>query len=262
MECTEDIFNSTNKTSTLQENFQKFLKERKRQIREKNFKSRMVLENRDTPEYQAALREKFLRRAKDYIGIPYAKRYTEPGSPEYNSPLFLDCCALVRQVLDDLKEDFGFRIGRWNQAYQYDLLTPEISFEEMKPGDLIFYSGTYYDAKKRRQLHDMVHVEIFLGGETGEQSIGARWFKGAVRIFDSYKFVSTNYYDIKFHYCSINLWLKGVCQSQCHLHPWRDDRKYNWLTHNSIFAEQQEDQEPKSTPGIELSPATDADSQA
>ena len=45
----------------------------------------------------------------------------------------------------------------------------------MKPGDLIFYSGIYYKEKTKKQKHNMVHVEIFMGGETKEQSIGARW---------------------------------------------------------------------------------------
>lgn len=61
----------------------------------------------------------------------------------------------------------------------------------------------------------MVHVEIFLGGETREQTIGSRWFKGRVQIFDSYKFTSTNYYDIKYHYKSIDRWLNGICSSIC-----------------------------------------------
>jgi hypothetical protein len=204
--------------------------------------------NREDPIHKQVLREKFLNRAKSYIGIPYARRYHEEGSSMYNSPLFLDCCALVRQSLDDLQEDFGFRIGRWNQAYQYDVLGPEITLEEMVPGDLVFYSATYYDTKKRRQIHDMVHVEIFLGGPTGEQSLGARWFKGAVQVFDSFKFVSTNYYDIKWHFKSIDLWLKGICTSQCNEHPWGTDRKYNWLTHNSIFAQDQEEATENSTP--------------
>ena len=43
-------------------------------------------------------------------------------APEYDSPLFLDCCALVRRVLFDLKDDFGFKIGAWNQAYQVVML--------------------------------------------------------------------------------------------------------------------------------------------
>ena len=36
---------------------------------------------------------------------------------EFDAPLFLDCCGLVRRVLRDLHHDFGFRIGPWNQAY-------------------------------------------------------------------------------------------------------------------------------------------------
>jgi len=58
----------------------------------------------------------------------------------------------------------------------------------------------------------MVHVEIFLGGPTGEQTIGARWNNGVVTIFDSYKFVSKGYYDIKFYYKSIDTWLQGICK--------------------------------------------------
>ena len=45
----------------------------------------------------------------------------------------------------------------------------------MKPGDLVFYTGIYYNEKLKPHRHNMVHVEIFTGGETGEQTIGARW---------------------------------------------------------------------------------------
>ncbi len=58
----------------------------------------------------------------------------------------------------------------------------------------------------------MVHVEIFMGGETGEQSIGARWQRGVVQLFDSYKFESKSYYNIKFHYKSLEPWLEGKCE--------------------------------------------------
>jgi len=47
-------------------------------------------------------------------------------------------------------------------------LPKEVKLEEMKPGDLVFYSGIYYNPNARQQKHHMVHVEIFLGGETGE----------------------------------------------------------------------------------------------
>ena len=59
--------------------------------------------------------------------------------------------------MDDLQEDFGFRIGRWNQAYMLDLLPNEVALEDMKPGDLVFYTGTYYSPKAKKQKHDCVH---------------------------------------------------------------------------------------------------------
>jgi hypothetical protein len=67
----------------------------------------------------------------------------------------------------------------------------------------------------RKQKHDMVHVEIFTGGHTGEQSIGARWQRGEVQFFDSFKFVSTAYHSIKFHFKSLDTYLEGVCKSHC-----------------------------------------------
>lgn len=50
----------------------------------------------------------------------------------------------------------------------------------MRPGDLIFYSGKYYNTEAAAQKHDIVHVEIFTGGPTGEQTIGARLQRGVV----------------------------------------------------------------------------------
>ncbi len=115
----------------------------------------------------------------------------------------------------DLREEFGFQLDRWNQAYQVDTLPITLTLEQMKPGDLIFYSGTYFNTKLRAQKHDMVHVEIFTGGETGEQSIGARWQKGVVKYFDSFKFTSTSYHSIQFHFRSLETWLDGICRSHC-----------------------------------------------
>ena len=51
-------------------------------------------------------------------------------APTYHSSLFLDCCGLVRQVLRDLKEEFGFAIGRWNQAYMVRASTVEVTLIE------------------------------------------------------------------------------------------------------------------------------------
>jgi hypothetical protein len=66
----------------------------------------------------------------------------------------------------------------------------------------------------------MVHVEIFIGGETGEATIGARFFKGVVKEFDSYKFKSTTWDLVKYHFKSLDPWLEGKHESCCLEHPW------------------------------------------
>jgi len=141
----------------------------------------------------------------------------------------------------DLKEDFGFHIGGWNQAYQFDTLPVEVPFDQLKPGDLVFYSGTYFNPKKRKQKHDMVHVEIFLGGPTGEQTIGARYTNGVVSYFDSYKFNSKTYYDIKFYFRSLDTWLQGICKSACDEHLWLEDRDFYDSGKFSVFADDDEE---------------------
>ena len=92
-------------------------------------------------EEKDALRQKFVDQLKKYIGVPYAERYKAPEDPV--APLYLDCCALVRKALFDLQDDFGFVPGKWNQSYQLDTCPIEVPFEELKPGDLVFYIGTY-----------------------------------------------------------------------------------------------------------------------
>ena len=53
----------------------------------------------------------------------------------------------------DLRKDFGFRIGPWNQAYMFDTLPIEVESEEdMKPGDLVFMSGVYPNPKGIQML--------------------------------------------------------------------------------------------------------------
>ena len=56
----------------------------------------------------------------------------------------------------------------------------------------------------------MVHVEIFLGGKSEEETIAARDRFGVVEIHETYKFNSENYYDIKYHFRSIDTWLRGI----------------------------------------------------
>lgn len=123
---------------SLQDAFAKF---RERKIKEIKLQKQSSVQKDRTEEYKNNLRIKFVEQCKKYIGIPYAERYKAPEDPI--APLYLDCCALVRKVVQDLQEDFGFVIGKWNQAYQMDTCPIEVPFEELKPGDLIFYIGNY-----------------------------------------------------------------------------------------------------------------------
>jgi hypothetical protein len=175
-------------------------------------------------ERKKQLRNKFIQQVKKYIGIPYARKYHEVGTPEYESPIFLDCCALIRRAVNDLAQDFGFLLGRWNQNYQFSTLAADtVNFEDMKPGDLIFYEATYYDtSKQKKQPLNMVHIEMFYPGETGQGTIGSRWQKGKVQEFDSYKFTSKNYHSIKYYFCSIDRWLNGECKPTHDIWPQTD----------------------------------------
>ena len=127
------------KDESLQNAFSKF---RERKIKEIQLQkaSRKPCSER-TSEFKAALRLKFVEQLKRYIGVPYAERYKAPEDPV--APLYLDCCALVRKAMLDLQDDFGFLIAKWNQAYQLDTCPIEVPFEELKPGDLVFYIGNY-----------------------------------------------------------------------------------------------------------------------
>lgn len=189
---------------------------------------------------KAALREKFIAQAQRYIGTPYS----EKRNPEVNAinsengaaTLFLDCCGLVRRILLDLKEDFGFEIGPWNQSYLHDTLPDKLSEYavaegQLTPGDLIFWSATYDNPEKAPNKHDLVHVEIFVGGETGEATIGSR-FEGpgvqtpGVYAFDSYKsFGGHNAHGHQLHFRPIDAWLDGICVSHCQTCSWCEPPK-------------------------------------
>ena len=132
------------------------------------------------------------------------------------------------------------------QAYQFDTLPIRVdSVDQLKPGDLIFYSGEYTSNRSKVQKHDMVHVEIFYGGETGEATIGARFSKGVVQIWPSYKFDSSLWKLHSYHYCSIDTWLEGECVSHCMEHEWKCSAASLALAagERSIFNDNNNDQE-------------------
>jgi len=244
----------SSKDSSLQANFSKFLQEKKQ---ERRLLQSIANNVERTEEFKQNLRNKFINQAKSYFGVPYAEKYQPEGAAKL--PLYLDCCGLVRQCLKDLRTEFGFVTGKWNQAYQFDTLPIRYdSVDKLKPGDLIFYAGEYTSNRSKMQKHDMVHVEIFYGGETGEATIGARFSKGVVQIWPSYKFDSTLWKLHSYYYCSIDTWLEGECVSHCAEHEWKCSAAKLALAagERSIFNDNEEEEkqsDDESAGGGELS---------
>ena len=233
------------KKLSIQDRFAEF---RRKKLQESRMRKYISKKGKRTDVQKNALRKKFLSQVESYIGVPYAQKYHDKGSTDYDAPLFLDCCALVRRALNDLQSEFGFRLGRWNQNYQFSTLSsgdpgmePEDprakKLNELQPGDLIFYTATYNSERARKQRLRLVHVEVFTGlGPKGEGTIGARWQKGQVQHFDSYQFKSTSYHSIEFHYRSIEPWLNGVCKpSICHTGWWIDGTANMAINKYSMF---------------------------
>ena len=71
---------------------------------------------------------------------------------------YLDCCALFRKALRQLRPDFGFDIGPWNQAYLFATLPRKLELSEVKPGDLLFVEGTYFKGRKKQQKGNIVYA--------------------------------------------------------------------------------------------------------
>ena len=71
---------------------------------------------------------------------------------------YLDCCALFRKALRQLRPDFGFDIGPWNQAYLFATLPRKLELSEVRPGDLLFVEGTYFKGRKKQQKGNIVYA--------------------------------------------------------------------------------------------------------
>ncbi|GAX73645.1 hypothetical protein CEUSTIGMA_g1096.t1 [Chlamydomonas eustigma] len=183
--------------------------------------------NLKDPCHKQALRVMFLDLVRSFLGVPYAKRFHQPdeacvcdgcresGRQLYYEPLFADCCSLVRRAARRMEQHLGFRLGPGNQAYQFDTLPIRVSsVERLEPGDLIFYSGTCYNPDSKRYHFNMTHVEVFIGGDSGEATIGSRERYKWVKEYDSYQFKSARWSLIQHHFCKIDTWLEGVCAPQ------------------------------------------------
>ena len=92
------VFGSS-KSGALQQHFGRFLKNRKDMIKCRNVEVKNSNMNRKDPNFKTKLRGKFVEQCKKYFGVPYAKKYWSDGEEHFDAPLFLDCCALIRQAV-------------------------------------------------------------------------------------------------------------------------------------------------------------------
>jgi hypothetical protein len=84
-------------------------------------------------------------------------------------------------------------------------------------------------------IRNSIHIWI------GEATIGSRFHKGKVSMFPSYKFKSTTWELVRYHFRSLDTWLEGVCKSCCPDHPWILDTSLSYVQatgKKSIFAEE------------------------
>lgn len=232
------------KGNSLQDNFKDFRKYvNKIGEKKKDSKKLKPVSFKDNPERIKELRDKFVETARSLIGTPYGKKYLIKH-PEYKDNFFLDCCGLVRHVVYLMSEDLGFTLGHWNQCYQYDMLPEEIPFEKTQKGDLVFYSADYFPGKKRKKfIHDMVHVEILTG--EGEKTIGSRKKDSTVQEFNCYKLKDNKRYRYVYHFKSIDLWMRGILKSHCNEHKWEksEDKIGDEISKYSAFNEENDEDE-------------------
>jgi len=104
----------------LQDAFKKF---RAAKIRERKLRQACKESSKGvrSQEFKDGLREKFVAQCRKYYGVGYHEKYRGDKPLE---PLYLDCCGLIRQVMRDLAEDFGFIQGKWNQVTHSQLSHP------------------------------------------------------------------------------------------------------------------------------------------
>ena len=87
----------------------------------------------------------------------------------------------------------------------------------------------------------------------GESTLGSRYHKGTVSIFPSFKFKSTTWDLVQFHFRSIDTWLDGMCKSHCPEHPW-DSASLAIAAaagKRSIFSAQEDDDDCNADRGVE-----------
>mmetsp|Transcript_105738 Transcript_105738/g.299095 ORF Transcript_105738/g.299095 Transcript_105738/m.299095 type:complete len:166 (+) Transcript_105738:2-499(+) len=148
-----------------------------------------------------ALRKKVISTAKFFTGAPHSE---------------MSDIQLIQEVINALRKDFGFLLPtKCSLAECYRALPVKLQPTELQSGDLIFYEGTWNERGASRKKY-LVHVEIFLGGETGTASISSlarashprTQGRDGVQIYDDYRVASTSEWtQVGLHFRSLASWL-------------------------------------------------------
>ena len=154
------------------------------------------------------LREQLVASARALVG--------HDSLPSQSGAQVCDSAAMVRCVLHQLGGALGPRNLKWNQCFLFDHLQGEITKDQLKPGDLVFWSGIYWNPSKQQQPHKIVHVEMATGA--GQATIGVR--EKTVEEYDSLIFPSLRFKDLHVHCKSIEPWLRGQFKCACPQHNW------------------------------------------
>ena len=103
-----------------------------------------------------------------------------------------------------------------SQEYLHDTLPRAIPANELQPGDLVFWTGEYDDPSRKPHRHNLVHVEVYVGGRSGEATVGSRYegeevSEPGVAEFDSYRtFGGHGAHGHALTFKSIDTWLDGA----------------------------------------------------
>ena len=178
----------------------------------------------------AALRRRFVEAAMQYVGTPYHRSHHDPssskckpGSKLKDAPLFLDHMQLIQKVVEDLKQDFGFLLIANCKPVHCRKTLPMLfeDPEDCEPGDLIFYEELELDGSPSGRFS---HLEIFVGGETGSESIGSMPWNAhsrtreidGVQVFNDFRIAKENSKSFRMHCHSIQTWLLSEETSFAH----------------------------------------------
>jgi hypothetical protein len=209
-----------------------------------------VNQNQKTELEKTAMRGRFVAALETLVqqGVPYPPILGECTDPKVvaearrqkDADEVLDCAQFVRRAFEMAQEEAnGTGAGDgaggkqqvpfpWapprgkNQVVQFLYAGEVIEAEqELRPGDLIFYEGSYLsqDGKrgKKPKLFDIVHVEVVAavhrndgGGEIARvESFGSRLGDRAAR-HSSYKAESKAWEIARYHFRSLEPWMEGV----------------------------------------------------